>query len=243
MDAKGDYRAAAAEFRQAIKLQGDFAPFYYNLAMVLQEQGELDQAIVAYRTASLLQPNFANAHLGLGEISELQGKRDEAIREYRTASERQPKLADAHTRIAWALVKKPDCSAQERSEALEHARKAVELNREDGGFHTTLALAEYRAGHWAESIAAAERSTELMKGVDAPIGANWFFVAMARWQQGGRDEARKWFDKAVAWTKEKYPDNAELRQFWAEAAELLGQPGPSTTSSTAPAETGPGKPR
>jgi hypothetical protein len=27
------------------------------------------------------------------------------------------------------------------------------------------------------------------------------------------------------WTKEKDPKNAELRQFWAEAAELLARPG------------------
>ena len=117
-----------------------------------------------------------------------------AIVEYRTASRLQPNFADAHNRIAWALVKKPDCSAQERSEALEHARRAVALGPEDGAFRTTLALAEYRAGHWAESIAAAERSIALTKGVDA---SNWFILAMALWQKGDKDEARKWFDKAV----------------------------------------------
>ena len=33
---------------------------------------------------------------------------------------------------------------------------------------------------------------------------------MALWQKGDKDEARKWFDKAVAWTKEKDPKNVEL---------------------------------
>ena len=36
---------------------------------------------------------------------------------------------------------------------------------------------------------------------------------------------KKWFDKAVAWTKEKDPKNAELLLVWTEAAGLLGQPG------------------
>jgi hypothetical protein len=47
---------------------------------------------------------------------------------------------------------------------------------------------------------------------------------MARGPKGDKGEARKWFEKSIAWTKEKDPKNVELRQFWAEAAELLGQP-------------------
>jgi len=108
---------------------------------------------------------------------------------------------------------------------LVHARKAVELGEKDANTYGTLALAEYRSGHYAESLAASKRSMELRKGNGA---YNWFFQAMAHWQKGDKDEARKWFDKAVAWTTEKGPKNAELRQFWAEAAELFGQPGPGS---------------
>jgi Flp pilus assembly protein TadD len=92
----------------------------------------------------------------------------------------------------------------------------------DSNLHTTQCLAEYRAGRRAESIAAAERSIALTKGLDA---SNWYVLAMARWQKGDKDEARKWFDKAVAWAKQD-PQNVELRQFWSEAAQLLGVPGP-----------------
>ena len=60
---------------------------------------------------------------------------------------------------------------------------------------------------------------------------DWFFQAMARWQKGEKDEARKWFDKAVAWTKEKDPKNTELHQFCSEAAELLGQAGPEAAGA------------
>ncbi len=232
-DVKQDYGAAAVEFREAIRLQPDIALFHNNLGLALQQQGELDQAISEYHKAGQLQPNLVDAHMGLGEIFEFQGKRDLAIVEFRTASRLQPNFADAHNRVAWATIKMPDCSDQERSEALEHARQAVALDPKDGDFRTTLALAEYRAGHWAESIA-------LTKGGDA---SNWFFLAMAQWQKGDKDEARKWFDKAVAWTNEKDPKNVERRQFWLEAAELLGQPGPGAQSGTVPAEDRPGAPR
>ena len=152
-----------------------------TLAWPFSSREKLDEAIVEYRDASRLQPDFADAHLGLGEILEFQGKLDDAIVEYRTASRLQPNLADAHNSLAWALVKKRRCSAQERNEALEHARRRSTLSPDDSNFRTTLALAEYRAGHWAESIAAAERSLAMTKG-EAP----GFFAAMGVWQQGAR---------------------------------------------------------
>ena len=69
--------------------------------------------------------------------------------------------------------------------------------------------------------------------MDGGQASDWFFVAMARRQKGDNNEAREWFDKAVAWTKEKDPKNAELLQFRKEAAELLGQPGPNSSAAAA----------
>ncbi len=229
---KQDFAAAAAEFRKAIHLQPDFANAHSNLGLALQQQGELEKAIAEYHIAIRLKPDFADPHMGLGEIFESQGKLDEAIVAYRTASRIQPSSADAHNSFAWAVVKKPNRGAQERSEALEHARQAVAINPKDGACHATLALAEYRAGHWAESIAAAEQSIALTKDEDA---SNGFFLAMALWQQGAKDRSRSIFDQAVAWTRKNDPKDANLLLFWREAAELLGQPGPDALPADLPA--------
>ena len=80
-------------------------------------------------------------------------------------------------------------------------------------------MAQYRAGDWKEAIAALEKSTSF-----APRRRwlNWFFLAMAHWQLGDKDEARKWYDKGVEWMDKNQPKNEELRRFRAEAAELLG---------------------
>lgn len=45
---------------------------------------------------------------------------------------------------------------------------------------------------------------------------------MAYWQSDNKDEARKWFDRAVTWMEKNQPQNEELRRFRTEAAELLG---------------------
>jgi hypothetical protein len=92
-------------------------------------------------------------------------------------------------------------------------------------------LAEYRVGHWTESLAASESAMALRNGGDA---YNWFSVALAHWQEGHKDEARQWFDKAVAWTMQVAPEETELRQLWTEAAVLLGQPGPGAAGTGSP---------
>jgi len=227
LESQGKLEEAIVEHRTAIRLQPDFALAHNNLGSALDRQGKPEEAINEYRTAIRLQPDFALAHNSLGSALDRQGKREEAIAEYRTVLRLLPNDAYAHNILAWALATHLNPNRRQPAEALEHARKAVALAPKDGNFHNTLALAEYRAGHWAESRAASERAIELIKGADA---SNWFFLAMALWQQGENDRARTFFDKAVAWARKYAPKNAELIQFWREAAGLLGRPGPGTAT-------------
>ena len=224
LERQGKLEEAIAEYRTAIRIQPDFALAHNNLGSALDRKGKRDEAIAEHRTAIRLQPDFALAHNNLGSALDRQGKREEAIAEYRTVLRLLPDNAYAHNILAWALATHCNHNRRMPAEALEHARKAVALAPKDSNFHNTLALAEYRAGHWAESIAAAERSIAMMKGVDA---SNLFFLTMALWQQGEKDRSRSYFGQAVDWTKKNDPKNTELLRFWREAAALLGQPGPS----------------
>ena len=52
--------------------------------------------------------------------------------------------------------------------------------------------------------------------------SDWFFLAMAHWKLGNKDEARAWYDRAVQWMDKNQPKNEELGRFQAEASELLG---------------------
>jgi tetratricopeptide (TPR) repeat protein len=229
---KQDCAAAANEFRKATQLQPDNAVYHNNLGLALQGQGKLDEAIAEYRSATRFQPKYADAYLGIGEILEFQGKGDEAIVEYRSAARLQADSSYAHHCIARALLRKPDRSATEQSEALEHARQAAALGPNDGTICGTLALAEYRAGHWDESVVASDRYVALMQGVDA---SNGFVLAMALWRQGSKIRSRSFFDQAVAWTRKNNPKRADVLLLWREAAVLLGQPGPDAPLADLPA--------
>jgi serine/threonine-protein kinase len=233
-DDRHNYAVAEAEFREAIRLQPDVASYHCNLAVALSELGKQDEAIAELREAIRLKPDDTWANGKLHNTLMSLGKIDEAIALYRETIRLLPNDARIHNSLAWALVVPPNRPRRDYDEAVVHARKAVELAPKSGSRFNTLALAEYRSGHWAESIAAGERAMALQNGGGA---LDWFLLAMAFWQKGEKDEARKWFDKAVPWTKEKDPKNAELRQFWIEAAELLGLAGPDAARPASPTAT------
>src|SRR5262249_10257365 len=155
-----------------------------------------------YKEAIRLNPDDVYQYASLRIALTDQGKIEEAIAGCREAVRRMPDNALAHNDLAWELVLFPVRPQRDYDEALVHARKAVDLGPKEVYIASTLALAEYRSGHWVESIAASERSMALRNGGDS---YEWFFLAMAHWQKGEKAEARKWFDKAVAWTKEKDP--------------------------------------
>ena len=62
---------------------------------------------------------------------------------------------------------------------------------------------------------------ELSSGGDS---RHWFFLGMAHWQIGDKDDARKWYDRAVNGLRKNLPTYHELRRFRAEAEELMGKP-------------------
>jgi len=127
---------------------------------------------------------------------------------------------------AWSLVTRPNVQSRNPRRAVELARVAVERLPHNARTWRTLGVAQYRTGDWKAAIDALSKSMELRKGGNS---FNWFFLAMAHWQLGKKEEARKWYDQAVGWmekNKGELEQNKqyaeELRRCRAEAAELLG---------------------
>ncbi len=138
------------------------------------------------------------------------------------------KLTDQHPNtllvmdnIAWLLATAEDAHFRDPARAVELAEKAARLSPNNAEFWGTVGAAHYRAGHYKQAVADLEKAIGL-RGVDDPQCANEaFFLAMAYWQLGDYPEAKKWFDKGVAWMdKGKFRDD-EVRRFRAEAAGLM----------------------
>ena len=120
---------------------------------------------------------------------------------------------------AWALATDPDEHERDPLKAVEQARQALELDPDCANVAlNTLGVAYYRAGNWQAAIEWLESSMKFRKGGDS---RDWFFLAMAQEQLGSHNEARKWFDQAVAWMEKRAPLDEQLLGFRHEAEELL----------------------
>jgi tetratricopeptide (TPR) repeat protein/serine/threonine protein kinase len=216
-DYRRDYDGAIAAFRKASDLDPSLADAHFQLGVTFQRQGKLDQAVAAWKKTVELDPMDRVAHSQLAVTLHTQGKLEEAIACYRKAIELEPRDLFCRDRLAWILATCADLKLRNPAEALELARKTVELVPGYGGYWLTLGTARYRVGDWKEAVSAVEKSIALGHGG----GYDWFILAMAHWRLGDKEEARKWFDQAVEWMDKQQPKNEELDRLRAEAAELL----------------------
>jgi serine/threonine protein kinase/Tfp pilus assembly protein PilF len=218
--------AAIKAFDQATKLhtqngQQDpkFAQACIAQGLLYSDLGQLDKAITAYSKAIEFDPNNPWAWSNLGLVYQALGEWDKAIANYSKAIALSPDHATSRNNLAWLLATCPDANYRDPKRADELAKKAVDLAPEEGNHWNTLGVAHYSLADFKASIAALEKSMGLRKGGDS---FDWFFLAMAHWQLVDKQEARKWYDKAVQWMEKKNPQDDELRRFRAEAEELLG---------------------
>jgi hypothetical protein len=128
-------------------------------------------------------------------------------------------IAEAHNNLAWLLATCPNTELRDPPEALRLAQRAVEVEPQQGNFWNTLGVAFYRAGELDEAKKALEKSLELRNAGDS---FDWFFLALVDVKRGKKDQAREWYDKAVAWYQINSPNDQELFHFNVEAAAALG---------------------
>ena len=188
----------ATEFPQVPHLRRALAASLSHLGIVLGVMGQREEAEKAYRQAIKLAEDLISASPDDPSNSGC--------------------LADVQNNLAWLLAACPDSKFRDPSRALELAQKAVDREPNAGYAWNTLGVAHYRAGQWKASIDALKKSIDLRKGGDS---FDWFFLAMAHWKLGDKEEARQQYDQAVHWMEKNQPQNEELRRFRIEAAELL----------------------
>jgi superkiller protein 3 len=224
--AQGKLDEAIACYRKAIQLNPNFAWAYANLGSALAVQGKLDEAIAACRKSIEVNPKWSWAHVNLGNGLSQQGKLDEAVAAYREAIRLKPDDAGARdalarglNSLAWTLATHPEPARRDPNGAVSMAKEAVELKPREGSYCNTLGTALYRVGRWKDAIETLERADRLQGG--KRLGYCAFFIAMAHWQLGDHERARKCYDQAVEWMDRDEPKNEELRRFREEATGLM----------------------
>jgi Flp pilus assembly protein TadD len=148
----------------------------------------------------------------------------------RKGQTRAPGDAELTNYLAWLLVVCPDPKLRDVKQALEMVRKAVAAAPDDWRFLRTLGVAQHLTGDDPAAIKTLRRSLELHQGGEA---FDYFPLAAAHQQVGDTEEARKWYDKGVAWmAANKHAHAAELAVLRADAEAVLGIANPSAEKTS-----------
>jgi WD40 repeat protein len=124
-------------------------------------------------------------------------------------------IARLSNHLAWLLATCPDAKLRQTDRAVVLAEKATTLEPEQGTYWNTLGVARYRAGRWEAAIKAIEKSMALRAGGDP---YDWFTLTMLHSQQGRKDQAIVWFEKAVRWMADAKEQPEALVRFREEAS-------------------------
>jgi len=230
---KGDYASAERLARESVELhQRVHGPAHLETAFgwnyhgaALHRQHKYAEAEASYeKSLAIFRRSLPDDHpyvqpmlKDLSWALVAQGKSAELIELWWDVTRRQPDLAMAHRELAWALATAVDSQLRDPDTAVEAARRATQLQPNDGGNWYTLGVAQYRAGNWRESVAALQKALSLCNG----SGNDWIFLAMAEWQAGRHDAAREWQRKALEWAENFAPLNRDTQQLFDEARALM----------------------
>jgi tetratricopeptide (TPR) repeat protein len=118
-----------------------------NLAGVLMEKGQLDEAIAHYKQAVEIAPAEALLQSNLGSALVRKGQVDEGIAQLQKALQIDPAYADAYSFMGSALIQKGQVDA-----ATGYYQKAVQLNTSDPAAYNNLGIISLRSDQLDQAI-------------------------------------------------------------------------------------------
>jgi len=208
----------------------DRAVHIFDLAAIRRQLGEigLDWDLPPYPPSEEkkdLRP--LRVTVDLGELAKQTPTRDESARQTiercRRTIEAEPNNALACNNLAWAYLTAP-AALRDPKAALALAEKAVELDRGNGRYRTTLGLAYYRAARYQEAVATLRPNLQSQEDTGLAFDLN--FLAMSYHRLGEAERASDCWNLAARLSQAQKNLSAEkleeLAACRAEAAEVLG---------------------
>jgi tetratricopeptide (TPR) repeat protein len=185
---KGQYEAAAAEWRKALEISPEDARAQNNLGFALANTGRIDEAVGHWRKAAEINPEYADVYRNLGRAMLRKGNFDEAAANWRKALELDPDDVETRDRLGFALLRQGRFE-----EASAHLRKAAALDPKDAEARYNLGVALLHQGGFDEAILHFRKAIELDPGNAQAY--NDLGVSLLR--KGRLQEAAASFEKAV----------------------------------------------
>jgi len=144
---------ALEEFKQALRDNPESELAQLGLAAAYQQNGDLAKAQQTLEALLGKDPRNPDQQEQLGEIYLERKLYPQAIERFREALRLQPNAAISHNNLAWLYATSEDPKYRNPAQALEHARRAVELSHwREPTFVDTLAEALYANGDFPEAV-------------------------------------------------------------------------------------------
>ncbi len=219
---------------ESIKGLVRFKEFYLRLGHKLAAEGKIREAEESRQKAMRLLPSLESQLAAdpallsyvyaYGTIAFMKAAEPQPAKELcrKLLGQLTPGASGPYTDLAWFLATADVPAHRDPALAVELAKKAVELNAGSNSTWQALGWAHFRMRDWKASIDAQEKSCALQQDPKGGDSWQWFCLAMAHWELGQKEVARKWYDQAAAWMDRNQPEHQDLRRFRAEAAALLG---------------------
>jgi serine/threonine protein kinase/tetratricopeptide (TPR) repeat protein len=215
---QGKLDEAETVLRDLIRSRPTLPGAHFDLSVILIEKRRYADAEAAAREAIHLRPRWVAGYANLGIALSGQGKVAEAEAAIHEAVRLATDDFDALISLSNFLANCQDPSLRDAPDAVRLAQKATKIRPQSDVAWQCLGWAQYRSAQWQASIEAQERSCALQNGGDE---GQWLYLAMAHWQLGHKDEARKWFDRAAEKMEKNTTNNEDMIRARDEASDLL----------------------
>jgi tetratricopeptide (TPR) repeat protein len=141
-----NFLEAEKEFRQAIKLNPNYATAHHWLSIILSWQLRDDEAVEEMKRALEIEPLSRIINNDFGNTFLYQKQTDKAIEQFKKTLELYPDFVQGHHSLALALAK-----AGKYQEAIAEQNKAITLGGRQFGFVTQLSYINAVSGNRAEA--------------------------------------------------------------------------------------------
>jgi tetratricopeptide (TPR) repeat protein len=146
---------AIAHYRRVIDLEPSHDA-HNNLAVALQDWGDLDAAAEQFQQSLALNPNHAQTHFNLGNLLLKRRDVEKAIAHYRQAIALKPDYARAHNNLGNALRLQGNWAA-----AMQHYQQAIAFSPNDAQLYANLGNALQEQGQFQAAFAHYEQALTL----------------------------------------------------------------------------------
>ena len=157
---KKQFDKAITDLSEAIRLDPKFVAAYIYRGNIWGFKQDHDKVIADYSDAIRLDPKSVTAYFNRGIAWEHKKNYDKAIADYKEARRLDPKDGDPINNIAWLLAVASDAKVRNGKRAVELAKEALALDKNNAYYMVTLAAAYAETGNFVEAVRWQERALE-----------------------------------------------------------------------------------